>query len=86
MVTGNQIRIARFALRWSVQDLSGKTNVPLRTLKRIEASDGVPGSNAATVQVITHCLEAAGIEFVGAPNDAPGIRIHAQGGDRDKER
>ena len=86
MVTGNQIRIARFALRWSVQDLSGKTNVPLRTLKRIEASDGVPGSNAATVQVITHCLEAAGIEFIGAPNDAPGIRIHAQGGDRDKER
>ena len=86
MVTGNQIRIARFALRWSVQDLSGKTNVPLRTLKRIEASDGVPGSNAATLQVITHCLEAAGIEFVGTPNDAPGIRIHAQGGDLDKER
>ena len=86
MVTGNQIRIARFALRWSVQDLSGKTNVPLRTLKRIEASNGVPGSNAATVQVITHCLEAAGIEFIGAPNDAPGIRIHAQGGDRDTER
>lgn len=86
MVTGNQIRIARFALRWSVQDLSVRTGVPLRTLKRIEACDSVPGSSAATLQIIADCLEAAGIEFIGTPNDAPGIRIHAQGGDRDKER
>ena len=30
MVTGNQLRIARFALRWSVQRLSDETGVPLQ--------------------------------------------------------
>lgn len=38
------------------------------------------------MQKIQTALEAAGIEFIGTPNDAPGIRIHAQGGERDKER
>lgn len=75
MVTGNQIRIARFSLRWSVQDLSAKTGIPLRTLKRIEAYDGVPSTNAGTIQIIMDCLEAAGIEFIGSPADRPGIRI-----------
>lgn len=75
MVTGNQIRIARFALRWSVQDLCDKTGVPLRTVKRIEAEDSVPAASARTVQVLQTCLEAAGIEFIGSPDDRPGIRI-----------
>lgn len=75
MLTGNQIRIGRFALRWSVQRLSDKTGVSLRTLKRIEASDGVPQSSAATVHLIQDCLESAGIEFIGSPDDRPGIRI-----------
>ena len=77
MVTGNQIRIARFALRWTVQDLCDRTGVSLRTLKRIEASDDVPASGASTLQVLQSCLEAAGIEFIGSPDDGPGIRIHA---------
>lgn len=75
MVTGNQIRIARFSLRWSVHDLSAKTGIPLRTLKRIEACDGVPSANAGTVQIIMDCLKAAGIEFIGSPDDRPGIRV-----------
>ena len=77
MVTGNQIRIARFALRWSVQDLCDRTGVPMRTLKRIEAEDGVPAASAQTVQVLQGCLEAAGIEFIGSPEEAPGVRIRA---------
>lgn len=76
MVTGNQIRVARFALRWSTQDLSERTGVPLRTLKRIEASDTIPASSALTIQTIMRALEAAGIEFIGTPDDGPGIRIH----------
>ena len=75
MLTGNQIRIARFALRWSVKDFSEKTGVPVRTVKRIEASDAVPASNASTIDAMRRCLEAAGIEFIGTPEDRPGIRI-----------
>lgn len=78
MITGNQIRLARFGLRLSVQDLSDQTGISVRTLKRIEASDGVPNSSALTVQSLKTALEAAGIEFIGTPDDGPGIRIHAK--------
>lgn len=76
MVAGNQIRIARFALRWSIDELCEKTGVSARTLKRIESASEVPTSSATTVQALKECLEAAGIEFIGSPDDAPGIRIH----------
>jgi len=75
MITGNQIRVARFALRWSVQQLSEQTGVPTRTLKRIEAEDGVPTAGAKTIQALQITLESAGIEFIGSPDDRPGIRI-----------
>ena len=75
MVTGNQIRIARFALRWSVQRLSEKTGVPLRTVKRVEAEDSIPSTSASTVHTLQATLEAAGIEFIGTPEDGPGVRI-----------
>ena len=75
MITGNQIRLARFGLRLSVQDLSNLTGVSVRTLKRIEASDGVPNTSALTIQSLQSTLESAGIEFIGTPDDGPGIRI-----------
>lgn len=79
MVTGNQLRIARFALRWSVQRLSEETSVPLRTIKRIEAEDSIPSTSANTIHTLQAALESAGIEFIGTPEDAPGIRIHKRG-------
>ena len=78
MVTGNQIRIARFALRWSVQRLSDETGVPLRTVKRVEADDSIPSTSASTVHTLQSALESAGIEFIGTPDDAPGVRIHTR--------
>ena len=74
-VTGLQLRIARFALRWSVERLSDETGVSVRTIKRIEAADGLPSSSAMTVGQLQSALEAAGVEFVGTPEDGPGIRI-----------
>lgn len=75
MLTGNQIRIARFALRWSTADLSKIANVSLRTLKRIEAENGVPTASAQSLHSLQTALETAGIEFIGTPDDRPGIRI-----------
>ncbi len=86
MIDGRQIRMARAALRWTIQELAFKADVGDRTIKRIEAVDQVEAANLNTIYRLKSALEAAGIEFIGAPNDAPGIRIHAQGGDRDKER
>ena len=75
MVTAQQIRSARAAIGWSIQVLSDKSSVSVRTIKRIESAVGTPNSTAANLQAIKSTLEAAGIEFVGAPGDRPGIRL-----------
>ncbi|WP_093165270.1 helix-turn-helix domain-containing protein [Aliiruegeria lutimaris] len=76
MLTGSQIRAARGALNWSVSELSRRSGVSGSTIKRVEASEGTPASTTANVNAIRSTLESAGIEFIGTPNDAPGIRIH----------
>jgi len=75
MITGLQIRASRAALRWSADDLARRAGVGIMTLKRMEACDGIPSSRASTLADVQSALEAAGIEFVGSPNDRPGIRI-----------
>lgn len=77
MITGIQVRIARYALRLSVSDLSVASGVSISTIKRIEATDGVPASTGPNIEAIRSSLEASGIEFIGTPDDGPGIRIRA---------
>jgi hypothetical protein len=36
----------------------------------------VPKTTRANLLALKDTLEAAGIEFIGTPEDAPGIRIH----------
>ena len=75
MITGTQIRSARSALRLSVDSLAELSGVSSRTIKRMEAEDGLPTSTRPNVDAIKLALEAAGIEFIGSPDDRPGIRI-----------
>ena len=79
MITAEQIRSARHALRMSVADLSEVSGVSTATIKRIEAMNGVPNSTSVNLAAIKKALEAAGIEFIGSPEEAPGIRIHGSG-------
>lgn len=83
MLTGLQIRSARGALRWSSEELAARCGVASRTIKRLEQFDGVPPSRSSTLMDIRAALEAAGIEFVGTPDDGPGIRFRKpqQGGE-----
>jgi predicted transcriptional regulator len=75
MITGLQIRSARAALRLSIEELATLTGVSSRTIKRMEAEDGQPVSTRANLMAIRTSFEAAGIEFIGTPDDRPGIRI-----------
>jgi transcriptional regulator with XRE-family HTH domain len=75
MITGSQIRAARAALGWSAEFLSEQSGISLRTLIRFEGADGVPPSRSQTLAIVMQTLQAAGIEFIGAPDDRPGIRI-----------
>ena len=75
MISGLQIRCARAALRWSAEILSERSGVGLRTIKRLEQTDEVPNSRSSTLVDIQKTFEAAGIEFIGTPDDGPGIRF-----------
>lgn len=75
MLTGAQVRAARTGLRWTVQDLANAAAISVSTLKRLEVHDDVPPISAKNLQSVQAALEAAGIEFVGTPNDGPGIRL-----------
>jgi hypothetical protein len=43
----------------------------------METNAGAPTSTQANINAIRAALEAAGIEFIGSPDDRPGIRIGA---------
>jgi hypothetical protein len=75
MITGSQIRSARAALRWSADILAREAGLGVQTIKRLEQVEGVPASRTSTLLDIQRTLEAAGIEFIGAPDDGPGIRL-----------
>jgi transcriptional regulator with XRE-family HTH domain len=75
MITGMQIRSARAALRWTTQELADKAGITARTIKRFESVDAVPPSRSSTLGDVKTVLESAGIEFIGAPTDRPGIRL-----------
>jgi DNA-binding Xre family transcriptional regulator len=56
-------------------ELSNRAGIGVQTVKRLEAADGVPPSRSSTLREIQRTLEAAGIEFIGTPEDGPGIRL-----------
>ena len=74
MFTSYQLRAARAILRWSLEDLSEKTDIGTTTLKRFESGDGVPNGHLRNFQTIKEVLEKAGIEFIGTPESGAGVR------------
>ena len=47
----------------------------MRTIKYFESEQKEPVTKEATVAKLTQALESAGIEFIGTPDDGPGIRL-----------
>ncbi len=43
----------------------------------MEVMDGVPAGNVKTLVAIQQALEGAGIEFIGSPDDSPGVRLRS---------
>lgn len=75
MITGAQIRAARALLNWSSADLAKKAGTARQTIVRIEQIDGLPNSKVQTIADIQNVFEAAGIEFIGTPENGPGVRL-----------
>ena len=75
MITSSQLRAARALLKITAIDLASISGVGISTIKRFELSDGVPSGNIKTIDSLKKALEKAGIEFVGSPDDRPGVRL-----------
>ena len=76
MISAVQIRAARAVLGISAECLGGMAGLPLRTIQRFEAAEGVPPFRSGTLAKVKTTLEAAGIEFIGDPLTSPGVRLH----------
>jgi transcriptional regulator with XRE-family HTH domain len=75
LITSGQIRAARAMIRWSAADLASAAGIGSATIKRMEVMEGVPSGNVKTLLALKAALEAAGVEFVGTPDDRPGVRL-----------
>ena len=62
-------------IRWSAADLASAAGIGSATIKRIEVMEGVPSGNVKTLLALKAALEAAGVEFVGTPDDRLGVRL-----------
>ena len=76
MITSAQIRAARALLDWSRADLSKNSGVGASALMRLESAVGIPSGNIKTFEAVQKAFENAGIEFIGTPEDGPGVRLH----------
>ena len=74
-ITAEQIRAARSVLGFSIKEIAEATGIGTATLKRYEAVAGVPESRKGNLETLKIFFESQGIEFIGTPDDRPGIRI-----------
>lgn len=75
MITSDQIRAGRALLRITVSELAKLSDIGVATIKRIEAGSGLPSANVRTIDSLARAFQNAGIEFVGTPDDRPGVRF-----------
>lgn len=73
MLSGAQIRMARGALRWSVQELAEASGVSASTIKRMELVDGAPASTVANLRAIRSACEARGVAFLFEGAEGRGV-------------
>ena len=57
-------------------DVGGGLSLP--TIQRLEKYDGVPSGHMKTITAIFRVLQEQGIELIGTPDDAPGVRLHSK--------
>ena len=75
MLSSAQIRAARGLLKWTAADLAERSGTNRFTIQRLEQGEGVPPSRSQTLIDIKRAFEEAGVEFIGTPDNGPGVRL-----------
>ena len=72
-----QTRAARGLLGWSQSQLAEASGIGLSTIRRMEGSDGPLRGTAGNVWKVQQALENAGVIFINADEEGPGVRLKA---------
>lgn len=72
MITPEQCRAARALIDWSQRELAAAARIGLVTVRQFE---GGREARYVTVDAIRRALEGAGVIFVDANGDGPGVRL-----------
>jgi transcriptional regulator with XRE-family HTH domain len=75
LITSDQVRAGRALLRITVSELAKLSDIGVATIKRIEAGSGLPSANVRTIDALIRAFQYAGVEFIGTPDDRPGVRL-----------
>ncbi len=74
MLEGIQVRMGRAAVGWNVRELARNAGVTPNTISRIEnGGDAL----ASTMERLQTALENAGVIFIDAGEEGPGVRLKA---------
>jgi len=79
LITGSQIRAARALLNWTAEEAAEAAGVSRQTVVKFEAHDVIPPSRTQSLLDLKVAFEKAGIEFIGAPGEGPGVRLWRKG-------
>ena len=75
LITSEQIRAARALIKWSADDLAKASGVGVATIRRFESSVGLPSGQLRIHDMLMKTLQDNGVEFIGSPDDRPGVRL-----------
>ncbi len=78
MITNAQLRAARSLLGWSQARLAEASGLGIATIKRMEGERGPLHSSAGNVLKVQQALEDAGVIFIDADEEGPGVRLKAK--------
>lgn len=81
MLRPDQCRAARAFLDWSQTDLATAAHLGLSTIRDFEKGRRLPAHN--NLLAIKLALEHAGIIFLSADGEGPGVRLRIEGAPRD---
>ena len=80
MLSGTQIRMARVALHWKIDDLAEKTGLPWARLQKVERSNAIPDVPGETMVRLRQIFEEAGVVFTDATDATePGVTLRKAG-------
>src|SRR5262249_8561344 len=78
VISSRQLKAALALLGWKVSELADVSGVSEPTIWRLETAEGSLGGRPETTEKLIGALEHAGIIFIDADGEGPGVRLRKE--------